>query len=411
MRRRTADAASRCRCRSSSLLRIGAIVYAGYISLWDWGLRGATRVPRPRQLRADSSSDPIFHKAVKNTLYYAIVWVPLDDGPRAVPGGHRQPEDPRPDVLPGRRSTSRRSPARRRSRSCGSSSSRPTACSTTCAARSGSTRSSSCSGSTPNHNWIGDQQHRAEHDHRAQRLDDVRHVHAVLPGLAADDQQRHLRGGGDRRGGRVADVPADHVPAAAAGPLLRRDGRGHRRAPAVRPGATSPAASTATPNNSLTTIVLLPVPPAFADFDFGYAAAVGIVLFVLIIFTRRSSSGASSAGRRRWYLTMAAQSRGPRRGRHRGARGRSPRRSARRATAGPARAAGSPTLLLIELRAADVRPVRLDGHHVVQDPARLAPADASSRTRSRSRAGRRPSPSSTRPLLRLFLNSLIMPAP
>src|SRR5262249_7936853 len=40
----------------------------------------------------------------------------------------------------------------------------------------------------------------------------------------------------DRRRERVADVLEDHVPAPAAGPLLRGDGRGDRGAPAVRPG-------------------------------------------------------------------------------------------------------------------------------------------------------------------------------
>ena len=48
--------------------------------------------------------------------------------------------------------------------------------------------------------------------------------------------RRDLRSGRDRRGGRVADVPADHVPASAPGPLLRGHRRGDRRAPAVRPG-------------------------------------------------------------------------------------------------------------------------------------------------------------------------------
>jgi multiple sugar transport system permease protein len=37
------------------------------------------------------------------------------------------------------------------------------------------------------------------------------------------------------------------------------------------------------PNNSLTTIVLYLYRKAIADFDFGYAAAVGVVLFVLIM--------------------------------------------------------------------------------------------------------------------------------
>ena len=55
---------------------------------------------------------------------------------------------------------------------------------------------------------------------------------------------------------------------------------------------------TATPNNSLMTIVLYLYNAAFRQFDFGYAAAVGIVLFV-IIFTPPCSSGASFGGSRR----------------------------------------------------------------------------------------------------------------
>ena len=48
------------------------------------------------------------------------------------------------------------------------------------------------------------------------------------------------------------------------------------------------------PNNALMTVVLYLYNAAFAQLDFGYAAAVGVILFV-VIFTRRSSSGACSA--------------------------------------------------------------------------------------------------------------------
>jgi len=57
-------------------LRIGAIVYAAYISLWRWGLRGPTRWEGLDNYQR-VLSDEIFHKAVANTLYYAVVWVPL----------------------------------------------------------------------------------------------------------------------------------------------------------------------------------------------------------------------------------------------------------------------------------------------------------------------------------------------
>ena len=47
---------------------------------------------------------------------------------------------------------------------------------------------------------------------------------------------RRLRGGGDRQGGHVAHVLEDHVPAAQAGALLRGGRVRHRGAQAVRPG-------------------------------------------------------------------------------------------------------------------------------------------------------------------------------
>jgi multiple sugar transport system permease protein len=58
------------------VFNIGSILYAAYISLWRWGLRG------PRSFMGfenyqDALSDPIFIKAVTNTFYYVIIWVPL----------------------------------------------------------------------------------------------------------------------------------------------------------------------------------------------------------------------------------------------------------------------------------------------------------------------------------------------
>jgi multiple sugar transport system permease protein len=58
------------------VLRVGAILYAGFISLWEWGLRG----PREFVGLANFESlltDSVFHKAIGNTLYYTAVWVPL----------------------------------------------------------------------------------------------------------------------------------------------------------------------------------------------------------------------------------------------------------------------------------------------------------------------------------------------
>jgi ABC-type sugar transport system permease subunit len=58
------------------ILRIGAIGYAFFISFWQWGLRG------PREFLGTQNyeellSNPVFHKAILNTVYYTAVWVPL----------------------------------------------------------------------------------------------------------------------------------------------------------------------------------------------------------------------------------------------------------------------------------------------------------------------------------------------
>ena len=56
-------------------LRIGAIGYAGFISLWDWGLRGAKEFEGTRNFER-ILADPVFHKAIGNTLYYTAFNVP-----------------------------------------------------------------------------------------------------------------------------------------------------------------------------------------------------------------------------------------------------------------------------------------------------------------------------------------------
>jgi multiple sugar transport system permease protein len=58
------------------ILNIGSIFYALYISFWKWGARGATEF---RGLRNYETllGDDIFWKAVQNSLYYAVIWVPL----------------------------------------------------------------------------------------------------------------------------------------------------------------------------------------------------------------------------------------------------------------------------------------------------------------------------------------------
>ncbi len=57
-------------------LFFGAMIYAAYISLWRWGLRGARNFLGLGNYE-DILGDPVFWKAVTNTLYYVAVWVPL----------------------------------------------------------------------------------------------------------------------------------------------------------------------------------------------------------------------------------------------------------------------------------------------------------------------------------------------
>ncbi|HET7676923.1 MAG TPA: sugar ABC transporter permease [Candidatus Limnocylindrales bacterium] len=57
-------------------LNIGAMGYAVYISFWRWGLRGATEF-RGLANYERLLSDEIFLIAVRNTLTYTLVWVPL----------------------------------------------------------------------------------------------------------------------------------------------------------------------------------------------------------------------------------------------------------------------------------------------------------------------------------------------
>ena len=182
------------------VLKIGTVFYAVYISLWRWNVRsgpvtfkGLGELPDgPR--RSDLPARGPELALLRGRLGAA------DDGDRAVPGGDRQPEDPRPDVLPGAPTTSRRSRARPRSRSCGSSSSSPVR---PVQQRAGGdrprTRCSSCSAIAPNQNWIGDQD---------TALNSVIILNAwttsgtfMLFYLASlqIDQRRGLRGGRDRR--------------------------------------------------------------------------------------------------------------------------------------------------------------------------------------------------------------------
>ena len=61
------------------IFQIGSIFFAIYISLWKWGPLGPTGLNPFRGIRNYQTilGDPIFWKAITNILYYAVIWVPL----------------------------------------------------------------------------------------------------------------------------------------------------------------------------------------------------------------------------------------------------------------------------------------------------------------------------------------------
>jgi multiple sugar transport system permease protein len=59
------------------VLQIGVILYAAYISLWRWNIRSGPQEFLGLGNYVRMFSDDVFLLAVKNTLYYTIIWVPL----------------------------------------------------------------------------------------------------------------------------------------------------------------------------------------------------------------------------------------------------------------------------------------------------------------------------------------------
>jgi len=59
------------------VLNVGSILYALYISVWKWNLRTGPVEFVQLKNYTTALSDPIFLAAIKNSVYYAIVWVPL----------------------------------------------------------------------------------------------------------------------------------------------------------------------------------------------------------------------------------------------------------------------------------------------------------------------------------------------
>jgi ABC-type sugar transport system permease subunit len=59
------------------VLNIGAIFYALYISVWQWNIRSGAGAFIGLKNYQNALTDPIFHRAIQNSLYYAVIWVPL----------------------------------------------------------------------------------------------------------------------------------------------------------------------------------------------------------------------------------------------------------------------------------------------------------------------------------------------
>ena len=59
------------------VLKIGAIFYALFISLWKWNVRSGPVEFRGLANYETLLNDPIFHRAISNSIYYTVIWVPL----------------------------------------------------------------------------------------------------------------------------------------------------------------------------------------------------------------------------------------------------------------------------------------------------------------------------------------------
>lgn len=59
------------------VLQIFTVFYALYISLWRWNVRSGPVKFLGLSNYETAFADPIFQRAVQNSLYYAVIWVPL----------------------------------------------------------------------------------------------------------------------------------------------------------------------------------------------------------------------------------------------------------------------------------------------------------------------------------------------
>ncbi len=59
------------------ILHIGSFFYAVYISVWKWNIRSGPEKFLGITNYQNALGDPIFQKAIVNTAYYTVIWVPL----------------------------------------------------------------------------------------------------------------------------------------------------------------------------------------------------------------------------------------------------------------------------------------------------------------------------------------------
>lgn len=59
------------------VLKIGAIFYALFISLWKWNVRSGPQDFKGLGNYETLLTDPTFHRAIQNSIYYTVIWVPL----------------------------------------------------------------------------------------------------------------------------------------------------------------------------------------------------------------------------------------------------------------------------------------------------------------------------------------------
>jgi multiple sugar transport system permease protein len=59
------------------ILNIGSIFYALFISGWDWNIRSGPETFKGFDNYTRLLDDDVFRRAVLNSLYYAVVWVPI----------------------------------------------------------------------------------------------------------------------------------------------------------------------------------------------------------------------------------------------------------------------------------------------------------------------------------------------